>query len=129
MGFSGLAPGGGSVSVELGGDGRLLLGFLAARCNGCDEFWRGLRDRSSELSVELPYVIVTRSTTGDRQAIGRLYTGFRPGTVVMSDEAWRVFNVFSYPTFIVVDRGSSQVLGETIAFTWSDLERLLDTAG
>ena len=128
--MSGTSPGGRSVEVTLDAAGRTLVAFLAAHCDGCEAFWRGLGAHDGELLPPgLACVVVTRSAQAvEASQIGRLAADIRC-PVVMSDEAWTQFQVMSYPVFVLVDGPSHSVVAETVAFSWDDVTKMVASAG
>jgi hypothetical protein len=117
--ISGHAPRGQPVEVLLRRSGRILLCFLATRCDGCESFWQGLGDGASEqLPADVSCVILTKSAPeADVVEVQRL--------VVMTSEAWHQFQVLSYPFFVLVEGASCDVVGETVGFGWADVLTML----
>jgi hypothetical protein len=130
--ISGHAPGGEPVEVTLRAAGRILLCFLATRCDGCDSFWQGLGGGASEESEQLPAdvfcVVITKSAPeADLTEVQRLSEGIRRWPVVMTSEAWHQFEVLSYPFFVLVEGRSCDVVGETVGFGWSDVRTMVSS--
>jgi hypothetical protein len=126
----GVRPSGEPVSFRIDEhEGAVLVAFLATRCDGCDEFWRGFRDRSdSELPAGVSAVVVTKGPTSLATSDVELAAaGINSLPVIMSDEAWNDYRVMGYPFFVLVDaRG---VVGETVGFGWSDVLSMIRSAG
>ena len=88
-----------------GSGGPTLLCFLHVRCDGCDEFWRGLRDDES------PGLPARGGGGGGDQGtrsvepaeVERAARGVTRVPVVMSDQAWEDYRVTGYPFFVLVD--------------------------
>ncbi len=135
--LAGVSPGGDRVEVVLAHlEGPVLLCFLHIRCDGCDQFWRGLADDvsaqppgSSELPDTVTAVVVTKGPGSvDRVEVARVASGVTR-TVVMSDQAWADYRVSAYPFFVLVDPGSMSVVGETVGFGWSDVRSMIRAGG
>jgi hypothetical protein len=112
------------VSVSLESErGRLLLAFLAIRCDGCQIFWDGIRAVGDlGLPADVSVIAVTKgpgSVSSDELAI--LSDGVEPGRLVMSDQAWVDYRVSGYPLFVLVDAASRTVVGETVGLGWADV--------
>jgi hypothetical protein len=101
----------------------VLLVFLTTHCDGCDAFWAGLREPPSDIDV----LVVTRGPGAtDAGEVEILASGLSEADVqvVMSDAAWSDYRVTGYPFLVLVDPGTRRILGESVAFGWSDLEAL-----
>ncbi len=118
------------ADVSFSGRGLVLLCFLATRCDGCEVFWEGLRDDSrTDLPAGIRRVIITREEpSANRGEVVRLARGAERWPVIMSDEAWQVFEVYGYPFFVLIDAERKSVIGETTAFEWSDVGEMVTTA-
>lgn len=125
--IAGHSPRGEPVEVSLRRSGRILLCFLATRCDACDSFWQGLGDEASEqLPADVSCVILTKSTTeADVAEVRRLSEGIGRWPVVMTSEAWHQFQVLSYPFFVLVEGASCDVVGETVGFGWADVRTMV----
>lgn len=110
--------------------GPVLLCFLQTRCDGCEEFWRGLgAPPGSGWPDGLSLVAVTHGPdTVDRSEVARLSAGTGTVPVVMSDRAWDDYRITGYPFFVLVDPGPSLVVGETVGFGWSDVRAMVEAA-
>jgi len=106
-----------------GFDRMLLLAFLATRCDGCEEFWRGLRDDTGVgLPESVAVVAVTRGPgTISSADVGEAAAGVSRVPVIMSDAAWTDYRVSAYPFFVLVDAHGRRVVGETVGFGWPDV--------
>jgi hypothetical protein len=126
----GVSPAGDGVEVLLRDlDRPVLLCFLHVRCDGCEQFWRGLAD-AAESEPELPdtvsAVVVTKGPGSvESAAVARAAAGVTRVPVVMSDAAWADYRVSAYPFFVLVDPGSTSVVGETVGFGWSDVRTMI----
>lgn len=125
--ISGHAPRGEPVEVSLRRSGRILLCFLATRCDGCDSFWQGLGDGASEpLPADVSCVILTKSASeADVVEVQRLSEEIGRWPVVMTSEAWHQFQVLSYPFFVLVEGASCDIVGETVGFGWADVRTMV----
>lgn len=123
----GFSPRGEPLEIVFPDQCSTLLCFLATRCDGCEEFWQRLRDDAQPiLPVGVSYVIATRSGLSvDRAEVARFSEGFTRCPVVMSDEGWAAFEVFSYPFFVVLDGPSRALVAESVAFSWPDVQAML----
>lgn len=119
----GVSPSGEPIEVRLAEkDGRLLLAFLNTDCDGCEEFWRGLQDpHAAGIPAGTSVVVITKGP-GDLAAadVRRLAAGIRV-PVVMGDQVWVDYRVLGYPFFVLVDRESRLVVGETVGIGWDDV--------
>ncbi len=107
---------------------RTLLAFLSAGCSTCGPFWDAFSepDRLS-LPGGVRLVIVTAGPSQESpSALRRLAPPLMP--VVMSDAAWRDYQVPGSPYFVLVDGPSGRVAGEGSAATWEQLDNLLRQA-
>jgi len=70
--------------------------------------------------------------TGRRAEVARVAgaVGSPDGVpVVMSDAAWADYRVTGYPFFVLVDAAQGVIVGETVAFGWSDVRALIEASG
>jgi hypothetical protein len=120
----GLRPDGSPVSINLADiRTRLLLVFLATRCDGCAAFWSGLADTSDpSLSGVIPIVVTKGPGAVDAAEVAVLASELT-AEVVMSNSAWTDYRVTGYPFLILVDPTGRRILAETIGFDWSDVAR------
>jgi hypothetical protein len=130
--ISGVDPSGQPANLRVADLTRpVLLAFLHTHCDGCQEFWRGLRDDSDPvLPPALSAVVLTKgpgsvSTDEVRQAA----SGVTRVPVIMGDEAWAEYRVTSYPFFVLVDPATGTVAGETVGFGWSDVISMVRSSG
>jgi hypothetical protein len=72
-------------------------------------------------------VVTREEPLADRREVLALSQGVDRWPVVMSDAAWSDFDVYGYPFFVLLDGTSRSVVGETIGFDWTDVERLLES--
>jgi len=133
----GTAPNGEPVTVSMGAPGdatldaeaaaRLLVIFLSVDCEGCQVFWRGLRDLEAlGFPVGVAAAVVTKGPQAVApERVARCSEGIDGIPVVMSDQAWVEFGVHGYPHVLVVDRSSSTVTGEVVPLGWDDARALL----
>ena len=128
----GVTPMGESIEIAIDGAVPLvLLVFLATRCDGCDEFWRGFRDlEASPLPASVSAVVVTRGPDSiDAAEVERAASGVTQVPVVMSDRAWVDYRVSGYPFLVLVDPVACVVIGETVGFGWPDVLSMVQAAG
>ncbi len=128
----GVRPDGSAVEVRLDHASRLLLvAFLYTRCDGCDEFWRGLADDGGPpVPGSVDVVIVTKGPgTVSADEVGARSAGITRVPVVMSDDTWSAYEVLGYPFFVLVDPASATVVGETVGFGWSDVASMVAARG
>ena len=125
----GVDPAGTHLEVRIGSfSGPVLLAFLHVRCDGCDEFWRGL-DSSAELPAGVSPVAVTKGPASvEPEQVARAASGVSGVPVVMSDPAWDAYRVTGYPFFVLVDPAAGFVVGETIGFGWPDVRSMIEAS-
>jgi hypothetical protein len=124
-------PTGRPIEVRLGSlGGMLLLCFLHIRCDGCEQFWSGLGEgRGSDLESVSVVAVTKGAGSVDRNEVARAAAGVTGVPVVMSDEAWSDYRVTGYPFFVLVDRITRTVVGETVGFGWPDVRSMIRAAG
>lgn len=123
----GTDPAGRPVTVRMDdAAGHLLLMFLHMRCDGCDEFWRGLREVDpSTLAAAVTLVAVTKGPESvDPQEVSGAAAGSGSLTV-MSDQAWIDYHVTGYPFLILVDRSARSIVAEMVGFGWADVDSIV----
>jgi hypothetical protein len=126
----GVSPSGDPIEVTVAdGFGRLLLAFLHTDCDGCEEFWHGLREPEAiGLAPGTSALVVTKGPESlSSDAVKASAAGVQV-PVVMSSQVWADYRVLGYPFFVLVDRASSQVIGETVGLGWPDVIAMTDTA-
>jgi hypothetical protein len=129
--ISGVRPSGSRLEAPIDGfDQLVLLAFLTTRCDGCDEFWRGLRDDERvELPGSVSTVVVTRGPgTLSPAGVEQVAAGINRVPVIMSDGAWTDYRVTGYPFFVLVDAPTRMVIGETVGFGWTDVISMIGAA-
>jgi hypothetical protein len=119
----GVNPSGDAIEIRLSDrDGQLLLAFLNTDCDGCEEFWRGFQDpEAAGVPADTSVVVITKGpeilSSDDVRALA---AGIRV-PVVMGDQAWLDYRVLGYPFFVLVERASRLVVGETVGLGWDDV--------
>jgi hypothetical protein len=130
--IKGVRPSGASVEVVISATEQpvLLLCFLHVRCDGCEEFWRALKDSTAPvLPADLSAVVVTRGPESmDPAEVERAALGIHQVPVVMSDQAWDDYRVLGYPFFVLVDPEGGTVIGETVGLGWSDVLSMVEAS-
>ncbi|MBV8463346.1 MAG: hypothetical protein JO368_08635 [Acidimicrobiales bacterium] len=127
--MAGTTPLGTPIEIQLTDHPLTVLSFLSTRCEGCEEFWRRLcHGSASDQFGGITFQVVTRSSHSEDPTEVLDLAGERGREVLMSDEAWDAFGVFGYPYFVLIDGAAKTVIGETVAFGWSDVETTLDSA-
>jgi hypothetical protein len=125
----GVSPSGDRIEVRIAdadaepdAGSRLLLAFLHTDCDGCEEFWVGLRDPGAlGFAPGTSAVVVTKGPkTLSPEAVKASAAGVQV-PVVMSDQVWTDYRVLGYPFFVLVDRATQHVVGETVGLGWSDV--------
>jgi hypothetical protein len=110
-------------------DRRLLLAFLNTECDGCEEFWLGLRDPDAlGLAPGTSAVVVTKGPEFLSPDAVKVSAAGVQVSVVMSDQVWTDYRVLGYPFFVLVDRATQQVVGETVGLGWSDVIAMTSSA-
>ena len=127
----GVSPAGARVEARIGEfEDLVLFAFLTTRCDGCDEFWQGLRDgEGTELPAWVETVVVTKAA-GSTGSVGveQVAAGITRLPVIMSDGAWADYRVSGYPFFVLVDAPTRTVIGETVGFGWADVLSMVRAA-
>ena len=124
--LSGATPLGTTLRINLVSQPWTLLCFLATRCEGCEEFWRQTCGAAlPQVLGGVSHVVITKSDESVDPDEVRALAGDRADRVLMSDGAWKTFEVLGYPTFVLIDGSSASVVGETVAFTWTDVEGMI----
>lgn len=120
----GHTPEGHPFEIAVTGRWTLLL-FLSSSCDGCLALWESFAPNDGSLE-ELSVVFVTRAApVEDAGAVARL-RGAAP--VVMSEGAWRDYEVHSGPFFVALDPGG-RVATEGVAWSDSQIRSALTAAG
>jgi hypothetical protein len=119
----GVSPSGDPMEVSVADSvGTLLLVFLHTDCDGCEEFWHGLRNPDAiGLAPGTSAVVVTKGPETLSSDVVKASAAGIQVPVVMSNRVWSDYRVLGYPFFVLVDRASSQVIGETVGLGWSDV--------
>jgi hypothetical protein len=126
----GVTPSGDPIEVYVADSGgRLLLAFLHTDCDGCEEFWQGLRDPDViGLAPGTSAIVVTKGPDSLSSDEVKASAAGIEVPVVMSSQVWVDYRVLGYPFFVLVDRATSQVIGETVGLGWSDVIAMTDAA-
>ncbi|HEV3263995.1 MAG TPA: hypothetical protein VG014_00585 [Acidimicrobiales bacterium] len=100
----------------------MLLAFLNTDCDGCEEFWSGLQDPDATgIPAGTEVVAITKGPGSiPSDDVRKSAAGIRV-PVVMSDQVWIDYRVLGYPFFVLVDRASNLVVGETVGLGWDDV--------
>lgn len=126
--ISGTVPGGGPVSVSVGGTQQTLLAFLSSGCRTCATFWSELTSPEIEIGAqEARLVIVAQDPAHDSES--RLVE-LAPANVrtVCSSAAWEAYGVPGSPFFVLVDGSDRRVVGSGTATNWPQVRRLFTEA-
>lgn len=127
--ISGITPDGESVALSLSaGEDPTLLAFLSTTCSSCTPFWDGLESSAMRFDGHRHRVVVV--TLGEsEESPTRAQSLARPGVdVVMSSSAWSEFEVPGAPYFILLEPGTSRIIGEGSAMTYESLTEFLTDA-
>jgi hypothetical protein len=105
-----------------------LLAFLSTGCSSCQVFWREMDSASRSLPGNgTRLVVVTKGP--EAESPSRLRQLAPPGVkLVQSNGAWDDYEVPVTPYFVLVDGGTSRVVGEGSANSWSQVFSLLGQA-
>ena len=124
----GATPTGDAITVGVvEADQGTLLAFLTSGCHSCHLFWEAFDRRDLAVPGDARLVIVTRST--EHESESRLAAlAPRDVVVVMSDEAWKTYQVRAAPYFVYVDGPSGRIVGEGAAGTWEHVSNLMHQA-
>ncbi len=127
----GVSPSGSPVTIQISQfDRPVLLAFLHIRCDGCQEYWQGLRGTERAWPGSVSPVVVTHGPeTIDPDEVGREAAGLGELPVVMGDQAWTDYRVPTYPFFVAVDASSRRIIGETVGLGWDDVFSMVRSAG
>lgn len=124
----GTVPGGGPVSVSVGGDRHTLLAFLSSGCKTCANFWAEFESSSIDLGGESTrLVIVAQDPAHDSES--RL-AELSPNGVrtVCSTSAWEAYGVPGSPYFVLINGTARKVVGSGTATNWPQVRQLLTQA-
>jgi hypothetical protein len=127
--IAGVTPDGESVVLSLAtGADPTLLAFLSTTCSSCTPFWEGLEASSMYFGGHRHRVVVV--TLGEsEESPSRAQSLAKPGVdVVMSSSAWSEFEAPGAPYFILIEPGTSRVIGEGSAMTYESLVEFLTDA-
>jgi len=129
----GTTPRGDALSIAVVGvQHDTLLAFLTSGCSTCSAFWETFARRAPMVPGGARLVVVTRGP--EMESPSRLVK-FTPQEVpvVMSEDAWRSYDVPGAPYFAFVDGPSGQIVGEGAGMSWNQVvslvEQALDDAG
>ena len=125
----GTTPDGGSVAVRVTDvDHDTLLLFLSSDCATCRRFWEALHPDAPDVRrpADVRVVVVTKGPEHESPwAVDQHHVDV---PVVMSDDAWRSFEVPGSPYAVHVDGPSGRVVGEGTGASWDQLADLLAQA-
>ena len=124
----GTVPGGGPVSVSVGGAHNTLLAFLSSGCRTCAAFWSEFKSPVIELGGEATrLVIVAQDPAHDSESrlVELAPNGVR---TVCSTAAWETYGVPGSPYFVLIDGRNRKVVGSGTATNWPQVRRLLAQA-
>lgn len=126
--IAGTVPGGGPVSVSVGGAQHTLLAFLSSGCRTCGAFWAEFRSPALEIGGEATrLVIVVQDPAHDSES--RLVELAPKGVrTVCSSAAWEAYGVPGSPYFVLIDGPDRRVVGSGTATNWPQVRRLLAQA-
>jgi hypothetical protein len=121
--LSGVAPGGEVRALRVTGVGQdTVIAFLSTGCSTCATFWEQLGQ--PELPDRTRLVVVTKGPEQESPAeVGALAPA--GVTVLMSSEAWEVYDVPGSPYVVHVDGRSGTVRGEGTGADWPQVRRML----
>lgn len=130
----GRSPEGESVGISMAGSEEpALLAFLTTGCVTCLDFWEVF---ASGLDLEVDgraarIVVVTKGDEAESpKEVAKLARGGdEPLTVVMSSQAYDLYEVAAAPYFVLVAPHSGRIVGEGAARSWDQLAQLLARAG
>lgn len=124
----GTVPGGGPVSVSVGGAQHTLLAFLSSGCRTCGTFWSEFKSPVLEFGGEATrLVIVVQDPAHDSES--RLVELAPKGVrTVCSSAAWEAYGVPGSPYFVLIDGPDRRVVGSGTATNWPQVRRLLAQA-
>jgi len=126
--IAGTVPGGGPVSVSVGGAHHTLLAFLSSGCRTCAAFWSEFKSPVLEIGGEATrLVIVAQDPAHDSesQLVELAPKGVR---TVCSSAAWEAYGVPGSPYFVLIDGRSKAIVGAGTATNWPQVRRLLTQA-
>ncbi|MDW3217411.1 MAG: hypothetical protein R8F63_02250 [Acidimicrobiales bacterium] len=124
----GTVPGGGPVSVSVGGEGHTLLAFLSSGCRTCQTFWSEFTAPTLELpGTDTRLVIVAQDPAHDSES---KLAELAPAGVrtVCSSAAWHAYEVPGSPYFVLVDGDEGRIVGSGTATGWPQVHALLEQA-
>ncbi|MXW62353.1 MAG: hypothetical protein F4Y27_03200 [Acidimicrobiaceae bacterium] len=121
----GTVPGGGPVSVGVGGARHTLLAFMSSGCKTCATFWSEFESPALDLPGESTrLVIVAQDPAHDSES--RLVELAPSGVRTMcSSAAWEAYDVPGSPYFVLIDGSTRKVTGSGTATNWPQVRQLL----
>lgn len=126
---TGVTPDGDPVVISLGsGTDPTLVAFLSTTCSTCTPFWEGLQSSQMFFGGHRHRVLVM--TLGEsEESPTRAQSLANPAVdVVMSSSGWSDFEVPGAPYFVLLEPGTSRIIGEGSAMTFESLEEFLSDA-
>jgi hypothetical protein len=125
--FEGCTPDGVSCTIDVAAEPWTLLSFLSSSCAGCADLWEELAAGGpAEGAAGLAVIAVTRGPSVEDGPTMKALAG--RATVVMSDEAWRVYRVTGGPFFALVSRAAGVVVSEGVLWSPAQLAEAAATA-
>ena len=104
-----------------------LLAVLSSGCATCGAFWSAFGASDLGLPDGLRPVIVTQG--GAHERVATLRTIAPSGVpLVMSDDAWRHYEVPGSPYFVLVDGEQGRIVGSGTGVSWEQVRRMLTEA-
>ncbi len=120
----GQTPSGQAIEFAVTGRWSLLV-FLSSTCDGCLELWDAFTHCATPLGDELALACITRTEPSERAEVVAALAGSAP--VVMTEAAWRDYQVDSGPFFVVLDpRGT--IAAEGVAWSLEQIRSALAMA-
>ena len=105
-----------------------LLAFLTSSCSTCLDFWDAFAAGEPDVPGDARLVLVTKGSDAESPGSVRKLAPGITVPLVMSSDAWDVYDVPVAPFFVLVDGVSGNVLGEGAASNWAQVTSMLQQA-
>ena len=124
----GTVPGGGPVSVSVGGDHQTLLAFMSSGCRTCASFWAEFGSSSLDIGGETTRLVIVAQDPAHESESRLVELAPNGVRTVCSTSAWEAYGVPGSPYFVLVHGPTRRVIGSGTATSWPQVRQLLAQA-